>query len=178
MQLLYFHKVYPAEKSCKKEFKIHREQAGIVCKKCKNTTHYWKNKREQWECKNCTYRTSLKSGTVMHNSKLSFQYWFMAMILISSTKKSFSAKEAQRQIGHNRYQQIWEMMHKLRAVMGLRDDQYVLHGEVELDEGFFETVDINRDYSKPLKRGRGSEKQTKVLVSTESEKIDCTNFTK
>jgi hypothetical protein len=63
----------------------------------------------------------------MHNSKLSFQYWFMAMTLISSTKKSFSAKEVQRQIGHNRYQPIWEMMHKLRAVMGLRDDQYVLN---------------------------------------------------
>ena len=46
MKLLDFYKVYPTEKSCKKEFKIHREQAGIVCKKCKNTTHYWKNKRE------------------------------------------------------------------------------------------------------------------------------------
>jgi DNA-directed RNA polymerase subunit RPC12/RpoP len=127
MKLLDFYKVYPTENSCKKEFKIHREQEGIVCKKCKNTTHYWKNKREQWECKNCAYRTTLKSGTVMHNSKLSFQYWFMAMTLISSTKKSFSAKEVQRQIGHNRYQPIWEMMHKLRAVMGLRDDQYVLN---------------------------------------------------
>ena len=74
MKLLDFYKIYPTENSCKKEFKIHREQEGIVCKKCKNTTHYWKNKREQWECKNCTYRTSLKSGTVMHNSKLSFQY--------------------------------------------------------------------------------------------------------
>jgi hypothetical protein len=178
MKLLDFYKVYPTENSCKKEFKIHREQEGIVCKKCKNTTHYWKNKREQWECKNCAYRTTLKSGTVMHNSKLSFQYWFMAMTLISSTRKSFSAKEAQRQIGHNRYQPIWEMMHKLRAVMGLRDDEYVLNDEVELDEGFFETVDINRDYSKPLKRGRGSEKQTKVLVSTESKKIDSTDFTK
>jgi len=114
----------------------------------------------------------------MHNSQLNFQYWVMAMTLISSTKKSFSAKEVQRQIGHNRYQPIWEMMHKLRAVMGLRDDQYVLNDEIELDEGFFETVDINRDYSKPLKRGRGSEKQTKVLVSTESKKIDCTDFTK
>ena len=38
MKLLDFYKVYPTEKSCKKEFKIHREQAGIVCEKCK--THY------------------------------------------------------------------------------------------------------------------------------------------
>ena len=53
----------------------------------------------------------------MHNSKLSFQHWFMAMVLISSTKKSFSAKEVQRQLGHKKYQLIWEKMHKLRSVM-------------------------------------------------------------
>lgn len=178
MKLLDFYKIYPTEKSCKKEFKAYREREGILCKKCKNTTHYWKNKREQWECKKCSYRTTLKSGTVMHNSKLSFQYWFIAMAFITSTKKSFSAKEIQRQIGHNRYQPIWEMMHKLRSVMGLRDDQYMLTNEVELDDGFFETVDITRDYTKPLKRGRGSEKQTTVLVSTESKKIDSNQFVK
>ena len=32
--------------------------------------------------------------------------------------------------------------------MGLRDERYSLKHEVELDEGFFETVDINRDYTK------------------------------
>ncbi|MFT6747482.1 MAG: hypothetical protein ACJAZ2_001835, partial [Glaciecola sp.] len=31
--------------------------------------------REQWECKKCHYRTSLKSGTVMENSKLPYHYW-------------------------------------------------------------------------------------------------------
>lgn len=178
MKLLDFYKTYPTEKSCKKEFKAYRERKGIICNKCNNTTHYWKKKREQWECKKCSYRTTLKSGTVMHNSKLSFQYWFIAMTFITSTKKSFSAKEIQRQIGHNRYQPIWEMMHKLRAVMGLRDDEYMLNNEVELDEGFFETVDITRDYTKPLKRGRGSEKQTKVLVSTESKRLDSDKFLK
>lgn len=172
MKLLDFHKVFPTEESCKLKFKQIREQEGIICSRCSNTSHYWKKKREQWECKKCTHRTTLKSGTVMHNSKLSFQYWFMAMTFITSTKKSFSAKEIQRQIGHNRYQPIWEMMHKLRAVMGMRDDLYSLKDQVELDEGFFETVDIRRDYSQDLKRGRGSEKQTTVLVSTESIEVE------
>jgi len=104
----------------------------------------------------------------MQNSKLPFQYWFIAMHLITSTKKSFSSKEIQRQIGHKRYEPIWAMVHKLRIVMGLRDDEYTLSDEVELDEGFFETVSITRDKSEPLKRGRGSQRQTTVLVSVES----------
>jgi len=168
MRLLEFNEHYPDEASCKAEFKKYREQEGVRCKKCGSTSHYWKKKREQWECKKCTHRTTLKSGTVMQNSKLPFQYWFIAMHLITSTKKSFSSKEIQRQIGHKRYEPIWAMVHKLRMVMGLRDDEYTLSDEVELDEGFFETVSITRDKSEPLKRGRGSQRQTTVLVSVES----------
>ena len=52
--------------------------------------------------------------------------------------------------------------------MGLRDDGYELTEAIELDEGFFETVDPGRDRDEPIKRGRGSQKQTTVLVMVES----------
>ncbi len=168
MKLIEFREHYPDEASCRLTFKQYREEEGIKCKKCGNTTHYWKKKREQWECKKCGYRTTLKSGTVMQNSKLPFQYWFIAMHLITSTKKTFSAKELQRQLGHKRYEPIWAMLHKLRLVMGMRDAEYQLKDEVELDDGFFKTVTAERDKSETLKRGRGSQQQTKVLVSVES----------
>lgn len=168
MKILEFYKNYPTEKSCKKSFKLYREESGIICSKCKGTIHYWKSIREQWQCKECKSRTTLKSGTVMHNSKMSFQSWYIAMHLLTSTKKSFSAKEIQRQIGHKRYEPIWKMLHKIRSVMGLRDERYQLSDAVELDDGLFETVSITRDKSEPLKRGRGSQKQTKVLVCVES----------
>ncbi len=96
--------------------------------------------------------------------------------MITSTKKSFSAKEVQRQIGHKRYEPIWSMLHKLRLVMGYRDAEYTLGEEVELDEGFFETVSITRDKDVPLKRGRGSEKQTTVLVGAESKTVEDENI--
>lgn len=168
MKLLDFYKNYPDEQSCKLAFKEYREERGVICCKCNGNTHYWKQKREQWQCKSCGKRTTLKSGTVMHKSKLSFQNWFIAMHLITSTKKSFSAKEIQRQIGYKRYEPIWAMAHKIRCVMGLRDDMYQLSEEIELDDGFFETVSVTRDKSEPLKRGRGSQRQTAVLVSVES----------
>lgn len=168
MKLLEFTNHFPDEQSCRSAFKAYRIKQGITCRNCGCTSHYWKQYREQWECKKCEHRTTLKSGTVMHGSKLPFRYWFIAMHLITSTKKSFSAKEVQRQLGHKRYEPIWAMIHKLRSVMGLRDDAYTLKEEIELDEGFFETVSITRDTSEPLKRGRGSQRQTTVLVSVES----------
>jgi len=178
MRILDFYREYPDEESCRLAFKSYREKVGISCKKCGGKKHYWKLKREQWECKICSHRTTLKSGTVMENSKLSFQYWFIAMHLLTSTKKSFSAKEVQRQLGHKRYEPIWAMLHKIRSVMGLRDDTYSLCGEIELDEGFFETVSLKRDKKSPLKRGRGSEKQTTVLVLAESKKVEDSKLSK
>lgn len=174
MRLIEFFEHYPDEESCKAAFKAYRLQEGVTCKKCGGTSHYWKKNREQWECKGCKHRTTLKSGTVMQGSRLPYQYWFIAMHLITSTKKSFSAKEIQRQIGHKRYEPIWAMMHKLRSVMGLRDGLYQLGEEIELDEGFFETVSITRDKTEPLKRGRGSQRQSTVSVAAES-RIDERN---
>lgn len=172
MNILDFYKNYPDELSCKAAFITYRKQEGVVCKKCGCIKHYWKTGKEQWQCSRCGFRTTIKSGTVMENSKLPYQYWFIAMHLLTATKKSFSAKEIQRQIGHKRYQPIWEMLHKIRSVMGLRDHEYNLTNEIELDDGFFETVSINRKKNEPLKRGKGSQKQTTVLVMAESKEVD------
>lgn len=171
MNILDFYRKYPSEETCKEAFIEHRKQEGVVCKKCGCKKHYWKTSKEQWQCSNCSFRTTIKSGTVMENSKLPYQYWFIAMHLLTTTKKSFSAKEIQRQMGHKRYQPIWEMLHKIRSIMGLRDSEYKLTNEIELDDGFFETVSINRKKEEPLKRGKGSQKQTTVLVMAESKEV-------
>ena len=62
--------------------------------------------------------------------------------------------------------------------MGLREDEYELCGETELDEGFFETVTPGRDGGKPLKRGRGSERQSTVPVLAESRTVDDPELSK
>lgn len=172
MNLLNFINEFPDEESCKRKFKEIRDKEGITCPHCGGKAHYWKRDKWQYECKSCKFRTTLRSGTVMHGSKLPFRYWFIAMHLLTSTKKSFSAQEIRRQLGHKRYQPIWTMLHKLRAAMGNRDDGYQLSGPIELDEGFFSTEIDEQDKDKPLKRGRGSQKKTKVLVMTESKEIE------
>jgi hypothetical protein len=172
MSLLYFITEYPDELSCKLKFKQYRETVGVVCPKCGGESHYWKCDKESYECKCCKHRQSLRSNTVMHKSKLPYRYWFIAMHLLTSTKKSFSAKELQRQLGHNRYHPIWHMLHKLRDAMGKRDGEYILAGRIELDEGYFSTETPPAEKGKALKRGRGSQRKSKVIVMAESEFVE------
>ncbi len=172
MSLIDFIEQFPDEASCKSKFKEYRDHIGVVCSKCGGKEHYWKRDKEQYECKKCRTRTTLKSGTVMHKSKLPYRYWFITMHLLTSTKKSFSSKEIQRQLGHKRYHPIWHMVHKLREAMGKRDGEYVLAGRIELDEGYFATEIPEKEKGQPLKRGRGSQKKSKVLVMAESEFVE------
>jgi len=104
----------------------------------------------------------------MENSKLPLLYWFYSIHLLTSTKKTFSALEIKRQLGHKRYQPIWEMLHKLRNVMGQRDNNYQLAGMVEIDDGFFSTETKDDEKNDRKKRGKGSQSKTAVLVMAES----------
>ena len=169
MRLIDFMKSFPDEESCKLKMKEYREKQGIVCPHCGCTHHYWKKDKGCFECSRCHYRQSLKANTVMHGSQLPLRYWLITMHLLTSTKKSFSAAELQRQLGHKNYMPIWVMLHRLRCAMGRRDAEYKVCGMVELDEGFFSTEVPEQEKGNPLKRGHGSQKKSKVLVLAETE---------
>jgi hypothetical protein len=166
MKLSEIFRKFSNEQKSKLAFKQWRDKQGVCCKKCQGTDHYWKRDKWQYECKNCGFRTTLRSGTVMQASKMPYQSWMIAIALISATKKSFSALEIQRQIGHKRYEPIWLMMHKIRLCMGRRDDKYKLDGQIEIDEGFFESHRVKTEEPTPtIKR------QVTVLVMIESELV-------
>jgi len=139
MNILNFILQYADELSCRKKFKDFRDKQGVICPKCGHKEHYWKKDKECYECKQCGKRRSLQANTVMHGSQLPFRYWFIAIHLLTSIKKSFSASEIQRQLGRKYYEPVWAMVHKLRQVMRIRDEKYTLSGIHELDEGFFST---------------------------------------
>jgi hypothetical protein len=181
MKILDFFNKYPDENSCKLAFKAHREEYGVICEKCKTTKHYWLKNKELYECKSCGFRMSLKSGTLLENSKLPYQYWFIAMHLMTATKKTISALEMKSQLGHKFYEPIWAMMHKIRRVLSERDNTYKLDGEVELDEGFYSisfSFDINEFTGKRelLKRGKGTQRKAKVLVMASYNKVPISKF--
>ena len=102
--------------------------------------------------KKCRSRTSLRSGTIMQSSNLSFLIWYKTMFLLSVTKKGFSTKEIQKQLGLKRYEPVWAMVHKLRRAMGNSDAKYTLEGMIEFDEGYFtvESSEVEKSKEKQV----------------------------
>lgn len=167
MNLMDFMKRFPDEQTCIDHFRKQKEKEVIQCSQCGGITHYWLRNKMMHECKGCKRRLSIRSGTSLTHTKLSFHYWFITLHLMTATKKGFSSLEIKRQLGHKRYEPIFRMMHKIRMAMGKRDDQYTLKDMVELDDAYIETCTDHRE-KEHLKRGKGSQRQTKVTVMAES----------
>ncbi len=74
---------------------------------------------------------------------------------MTATKKGFSSKEIQKQLGLKRYEPVWAMVHKLRKAMGNRDARYTLEGMIEFGEGYFTVESSEIEQEKGI-RGRGA----------------------
>ena len=170
MNIFSFGVEFSSELDCRTHFKEERDKIGVVCK-CGNTTHYWIKSIWSYECKVCRSRISLRSGTIMQNSNLSFLIWYQTMFMMSATKKGFSSKEIQKQLGLKRYEPVWAMVNKLRKAMGNRDDRYTLEGMIEMDEGYFTVESSEVEQEKGI-RGRGAVGKQNVAVMAESTPLE------
>ncbi len=93
--------------------------------------------------------------------------WYKTIFLLSTTKKGFSSKEIQPQLGLKRYEPASAIVHKLRKAMGERDHRHTMEGMIEIDEGYF-TVEASQQEFKTQKAGRGRKTKSKVMVIVES----------
>lgn len=166
MNLFSFTANFGSEESCRLHFKEERDKIGVQCK-CGSKEHFWIKSRWSYECKKCRSRISLRSGTIMQSSNLSFLIWYKTMFLLTATKKGFSSKEIQKQLGLKRYEPVWSMVHKLRKVMGNRDVRYTLEGMIEFDEGYFTVESTEIEQEKGI-RGRGAVGKSNVAIMAES----------
>lgn len=146
--------------------KEERDKIGVEWK-CRSKEHFWIKSRWSYECKKCRSRISLRSGTIMQSSNLSFLIWYKTMFLLTATKKGFSSKEIQKQLGLKRYEPVWSMVHKLRKAMGNRDARYTLEGMIEFDEGYFTIESSEIEQEKGI-RGRGAVGKSNVAIMAES----------
>ena len=170
MNIFSFTANFGTENDCRNHFKAERDKFGVVCK-CGNKEHFWIKSIWQYECKKCRSRTSLRSGTIMQSSNLSFLIWYKTMFLMSVTKKGFSAKEIQKQLGLKRYEPVWTMVQKIRKAMGNRDAHYTLEGMIEFDEAYFTIESSEIEQEKGI-RGKGAAGKQNVAMMAESTPLE------
>jgi len=87
MNIFSFTAIFDSEESCRTHFKEERYKIGVICKRCSHTVYYWIKSQWSYVCKSCRSRTSLRSGTIMQSSNLSFLIWYKTMFFLTATKE-------------------------------------------------------------------------------------------
>ena len=116
--------LYQDEEFAMEVFKTYRFRKGIVCKRCNCNEHYWLKSKNQFKCKSCKFRTTLRSGTVLEGSKLPVSYFLIALHLLSEKGDNVSPEELQRVTNHKYFDPVWMFLRKIKAFVK-EDDQKV-----------------------------------------------------
>ncbi len=123
------------EAACHAYLAASRWPDGYRCPRCGHGLAFELPRRRLWQCKACSYQTSVTAGSVLHRTRISLREWFWAAYLVTTHTPGMSALQLQRQLGIGRYETAWTMLHKLRRAM-FRPERERLGGKVEVDETY------------------------------------------
>ncbi len=107
---------------------------GVECPRCQDKHVTGIKGRQTYNCNACHYHFSVTSGTIFHDSHLPLWKWFLAIYLITESKKGMSACQMQRQLAIS-YRTAWYLCHRIRAAMKDASGEF-LRGVVEVDETY------------------------------------------
>lgn len=148
MNLLDVYKELNTEAKCLAFLEHMRWPGGVKCVSCESlrisriTAKGKTNKktgktgpdRELYQCNDCRFQFTVTTGTVYHDTHLPLHKWFLAIALITESKKGISANQLKRALGVQ-YRTAWYLAHRIRKAM-VDANAPKLRGIVEVDETY------------------------------------------
>ncbi len=148
MNLLDIYKELNTEAKCLTFLEHMRWPDGVKCISCESlritriTSKGKLNKktgkrspdRELYQCNDCRFQFTTTTGTVYHDTHLPLSKWFLAIALITESKKGISANQLSRALSVN-YRTAWYLAHRIRKAM-VDANAPKLKGIVEIDETY------------------------------------------
>ena len=112
-----------------------RWKDGIRCPHC-NSAHISERasrKPMPYHCRTCRQYFSVRTGTVLQNSKIPLSKWCIAFYLFSTNLKGVSSMKLHRDLGITQ-KSAWHMAHRIREAWNVEADKFT--GPVEVDETY------------------------------------------